>query len=221
MDLDVGEAAADFVAAAPIDGARHGFVFRVGEHGIGYYSDVGATKNAHQQQPARYRYTCQCGGHQQVSVRSTRCSWNGQRGHCLAHVNGSKLLEHGRSHVPLGGQVNGPNCSTAAQACDALCACTDGSGDGQTGTLCVCSVYHTATHLCTFYVLLWPGLHRHNLEMLVAASERGSRDDGRPYIPFLKKIFACGGPEKCSETRKNRKHRVSIWYIPLLHLFGA
>ena len=44
MDLiDVGEPA-DFVAATTFDGARDGFVFRMGDHGIGYYRDDGATK---------------------------------------------------------------------------------------------------------------------------------------------------------------------------------
>jgi hypothetical protein len=46
MDLvDVGRAAADFLAAASFDGARQGFVFRIGEHGLGDYRD-GATKKA-------------------------------------------------------------------------------------------------------------------------------------------------------------------------------
>ena len=47
--VDVGEAPADFLAAATFDGARHGFVFRVGEHGIGYYRG-GATQKAQQPQ---------------------------------------------------------------------------------------------------------------------------------------------------------------------------
>ena len=41
--------AADFVAAATFDGARHGFVFRVGDHGLGYYRDGGAVQTARQQ----------------------------------------------------------------------------------------------------------------------------------------------------------------------------
>ena len=46
MDLvDVGRAAADFLAAASFDGAGQGFVFRIGEHGLGDYRD-GATKKA-------------------------------------------------------------------------------------------------------------------------------------------------------------------------------
>ena len=40
----VGETAADFVAAATFAGARHDFVFRIGEHGIGYYRDGGAAR---------------------------------------------------------------------------------------------------------------------------------------------------------------------------------
>ena len=46
----VGETAADFVAAATFHGARHGFVFRMGEHGIGYYCDGGATRKVHSSQ---------------------------------------------------------------------------------------------------------------------------------------------------------------------------
>ena len=57
MDLDVGEAApADFIASAAFDGARRGFVFRTGEHGIGYYCDGQATKKA-QQQPAQAQHS--------------------------------------------------------------------------------------------------------------------------------------------------------------------
>ena len=46
----VGETAADFFAAATFDGARHEFVFRMGEHGIGYYRDGGATRKVHSSQ---------------------------------------------------------------------------------------------------------------------------------------------------------------------------
>ena len=58
--VDIGEAAADFVAAATFDGARHGFVLRMGDRDIGYYRDDGATKKAHarsSQQPQSQQST--------------------------------------------------------------------------------------------------------------------------------------------------------------------
>ena len=58
--IDIGETAADFVAASTFDGARHGFVFRMGDRGIGYYRDDGATKKAHarsSQQPQSQQST--------------------------------------------------------------------------------------------------------------------------------------------------------------------
>ena len=47
----VGETAADFVAAATFAGARHDFVFHIGENGIGYYRDGGAARKVHYCRP--------------------------------------------------------------------------------------------------------------------------------------------------------------------------
>ena len=58
---------------------------------------------------------------QRASFKSVQHSQNGQRGLCLAHVNGSKLSEHMRTHQQ-GGQLNGPTCNITSIISVKLCA---------------------------------------------------------------------------------------------------
>ena len=68
-----------------------------------------------------YRHRYRCSTHQCASVKSVQHSQNGQRGLCLAHVNGSKLSEHMRTHQQ-GGQLNGPTCNITSIISVKLCA---------------------------------------------------------------------------------------------------